>query len=70
MGSRAVVAYLKVVRGRKQSSAEGTRGGRPQEGDYSLSRNESLVRGVWGAPPRILSASMCFFNGGFVRLKP
>ena len=31
---RAVAAYLKVVRRRKSSSADGTRGGRAREGDY------------------------------------
>ena len=41
---RAVAAYLKVVRRRKPSSAEGTRGGRAREGMIP-----PLVRGVWGA---------------------
>ena len=42
--------------------AEGTRGGRAREGDYS-----PLVRGVWGPPPRkVLGASMCVFNGIFM----
>ena len=46
-GYRAVAAFLKVVRRRKPSSAEGTRGGRAREGDYS-----PLVRGFGGPPPR------------------
>ena len=53
--TRAVAAYLKVVRRWKPSSAKGTRGGRAR-----------LVRGLWGLPREnfwILSASMCVFNG-------
>ena len=45
---RAVAAYLKVVRRRKPSSAEGTRGGRAREGGlFPLS-----LGGFWGSPPR------------------
>ena len=61
---RAVAAYLKVVRRMKPSSAEGTRGERT---------SPPLVRGVWEPPPRnflILSASMCAFNGVFMRFGP
>ena len=36
-GRRAVAVYLKVVRRRKSSSAEGTRWGRAREGDVPLS---------------------------------
>ena len=43
---RAVAAYLKVVRRRKSSSADGTRGGEHERGIIS-----PLVRGVWGAFP-------------------
>ena len=40
------------------------REGGAREGDYS-----PLVRGVWGPPPRkVLSASMCVFNGIFYAL--
>ena len=66
---RAVAAYLKVVRRKKPSSAEGMRGG-----EYERGISPPLVRGVLGASPRdfflILSASMCVFNGGFMRLGP
>ena len=44
---RAVAAYLKVVRRRKPSSAEGTRGGEHEMGIIPLS-----LGGVWGPPPR------------------
>ena len=43
---RAVAAYLKVVRRRKSSCPEGTRGERAREGDYL-----PLVWGVLGASP-------------------
>ena len=66
---RAVAAYLKVVRRRKPSSAEGTRGGRAREGDYSPSR-----KGGFGGPlPRIFLNFERFcvrFNGGFRRFGP
>ena len=63
---RAVAAYLKVVRRRKPSSDEGTRGGEHERGIIS-----PLVRGVWGtSPEKILSASMCDFNVFFMRLGP
>ena len=59
---RAVAAYLKVVRRRKSSSANGTRGGRAREGDTS-----SLVRGELGRLPRenfgFLALLCAFFNG-------
>ena len=45
---RAVAAYLKVVRRRRPSSAEGTRGGEHKRGIIP-----PLFRGVWGPPPRI-----------------
>ena len=45
--SRAVAAYLKVVRRRKSSSADGTRGGELERGTPP-----PLVRGVRGSPPR------------------
>ena len=46
---RAVAAYLKVVRRRKPSSAEGMRGGRAREGgSFPLS-----LGGFGGPPPRI-----------------
>ena len=61
---RAVAAYLKVVRRRKPSSAEGTRGERAREG------GRGSLGGFGGPPPRKLSASMCVFNGGFLRLGP
>ena len=63
-GCRAVAAYLKVVRRRKPSSAEGTRGGSAREWDDSPFRlgPENFFL--------ILSASMCVFNGGFMRLGP
>ena len=55
---RAVAAYLKVVRRRKPSSAEGTRGGRAREGGlFPLS-----LGGLGGLPLDFflfLSASMC-----------
>ena len=66
--SRAVAAYLKVVRRRKPSSAEGTRRGSTRERYYS-----PLVRGFGGSPRENfwnLSASMCVFNGVFMRLGP
>ena len=54
-----------MVRQRKPSSTEGTRGGRAREGDYSPSRKG----GVWGASLEIiLSASICVFSWGFMRL--
>ena len=46
---RAVAAYLKVVRRRKPSSAEGMRGGRAREGgSFPIS-----LGGFGGPPPRI-----------------
>ena len=44
---RAVAAYLKVVRRRKRSSAEGTRGGEHERGVIPLSLGV-----FWGLPPR------------------
>ena len=44
---RAVAAYLKVVRRRKPSSADGTRGGEHERGIIS-----PLVRGFGGPSPR------------------
>ena len=64
---RAVAAYLKVVRRRKPSSAEGTRRGRAWEGELF-----PLFLGGFGGLPLelfwILSASMCVFNVFFMHL--
>ena len=65
---RAVAAYLKVVRRRKPSSAEGTRGGEHKRGIIP-----PLVRGVWGPPPRKFSnfeRIYLRFKWGFMRLGP
>ena len=65
---RAVAAYLKVVRRRKRSSAEGTRGGECERGMIP-----PLVRGVWGASPeKFLNFERFYvrFNGFFMRLGP
>ena len=58
--SRAVAAYIKVVRRRKPSSAEGTRRGRAREGD------SPLFRGVGGLPLDFFWALLCafFMNSG------
>ena len=53
---KAVAAYLKVVRRRTSSSADGTRGGEHERGTPPHLR---------GSPPRkfwFFSASLCFFN--------
>ena len=57
---RAVAAFLKVVRRRKSSSADSTRGGRAREGD-------SLVRGDRGSPREIFDflALLCASLMGF-----
>ena len=60
--SRAVAAYLKVVRRRKSSSAEATRGGRHERGLFPLSL------GRFGGPPpgKFLKIGRFYvrFNGG------
>ena len=64
---RAVAAFLKVVRRRKSSSADSTRGGRARDGD-------SLVRGGGGrGSPREISeflALLCASLMGFMRIGP
>ena len=65
---RAVAAYLKVVRRRKPSSAADTRVGEHERMLFLLS-----LEGFGGLPREfylILSASMCVFNGFFMRLGP
>ena len=60
----AVAAYLKVIRRRKPSSAEGTRWGRARDGGYSPShKGGGGLGGLLEAFFSILSASMCVFNG-------
>ena len=58
---RAVAAYLKVVRRRKSSSADGTSRGEHERVIFPL------VRGVRGSPPRkfCLLALLCAFLMGF-----
>ena len=71
---RAVAAYLKVVRRRKLSSAEGTRGGEHEgEGDYSIIPLLLGGGGLGASPEEIFEfcALLCaFLMGGFKRLGP
>ena len=63
--TRAVAAYLKVVRRRKSSSADGSRGGEHERGP--------LLSGGLGGLPREnceFLALLCAFLMGFMRLGP
>ena len=56
---RAVVAYVKVVRRRKSSSGDGTRGGEHERG------SPPLVMGVRGLSPENFKRLLCAFLMGW-----